>query len=263
MGETKTVRQTPASPDMIGDQISYWDSGANGFLLHVEGKTEGDGRMIRDEILHPRMLFHLRDVQEKLVLDIGGGDGILSRAIAKKGAKIINGEPILLLAKQASKGEPAVPSVQLNATEILPIKSESVDLAVSNLVLMWLPEIKTVAEETFRILKPGGRFSFSVTHPMVNLGEFDMTDSDRPMLKLQAPLDRGVWMKMINGTNGPYPYWQRTPAEYVNTFIDAGFHLLRGHGLDDVYFPDDFVAAHPEYRKHNWYPLFFIVSLEK
>lgn len=219
--------------------------------------------MIRDEILHPKMLQHLGEVSGEMVLDIGGGEGILSRELTKRGATAIDGDGVFDLVKAAAEGAPPVPATQLSATDTLPFPPNYFDKAASNLLLMWLPEIQTIAREAHRILKPGGKFIASITHPMVNLGEFEMSNPDKPMLRLQASLKDGVWLKMINETNGPYPYYQRSPAQYVNTFTNAGLHLVPGSGYDDVFFTEDFIDRYPKYKAHEWYPLFLILAFEK
>lgn len=257
------ARQVQTSQKEVGDPVSYWQRSANEYFRHIEGITGGDGRMIRDEILHPRMLAHLGDLRKQTVLDIGSGDGILSRELVKQGAVAIAGDRIFNFVKAAVESQPTIPSVQQSAVDPLPFPQDNFDKVVSNLVLMWLPEIETFAHETYRVLKPGGRLVVSITHPMINLGDFDLSEPNRPTLKLQASLQDGVWLKMINETNGPYPYFQRPPAKYVNTITNVGFHLVPGQGYEDVFFPSQFVKKNPQYLKHQWFPLFLILAFEK
>src|SRR3972149_8558974 len=113
--ESQPRRQVAVLPEDIADPVSYWQRSAQGFIRHIEGESGGDGRLIRDAVLHPRMLDHLGDVQGQTVLDIGGGDGILSRELTGKGARVVNGDFIFDIVKQTLRTEPRVPSVQLSA----------------------------------------------------------------------------------------------------------------------------------------------------
>lgn len=245
-----------------GEYQARWERSAVDYLLHVSGETSGDGRMIRDEILHPRMLDHLQPIQGSRILDAGCGDGILSRRLKQEGAEVFGGDFIELFVKKALQSEPPIPSTVLDFNA-LPYPNDHFDAIASNLVFMWSPEIEQPIREFNRVLKPGGKAVLSITHPFVNLGEFDLEDAEQPRLILSSPLQNGVWLKMINLTNGPYYYYQRPPQEYVNTFTDAGFHLAPGTGYEDVFFPDSFVEEHPDYLRHRWYPLFLLLEFNK
>lgn len=256
-------RQIPIAGNSLPDPRVCWQDSAAHFLAHVEGKTPGDGRMIRDELLHPLMQQHLGDVNGKQIFDAACGDGILSREIERQGGIVVGGDFVFAFLAAAQNENPAAQVAVLDVTKTFPFPNETFDGVVSNLAYMWLPDIVAVTEESYRILKPGGKLVVSITHPMVNLGEFNLSQPDAPRLILQASLQEGTWLKMINRTNGPYPYFQRPPATYVNTFTEAGFRLAPGTGYDDVFFPDTFLEKYPEYVRHRWYPLFLIFELIK
>lgn len=256
-------RQIPYKDSQLPNPRAYWERSTPGYLQHIEGLTGGDGRMIRDDVLTPRILEHLGDISGKLILDSGCGDGILSRVMSKEGARVVGGDVIYRIAKAAHTGVPAVPVSVIDVTQPLPFPDSTFDAVLSNLSYMWLPDIEIPSMESYRVLKPGGKLVVSITHPMVNLGEFDLSNPDAPKLILQASLQNGIWLKMINGTNGPYPYYQRPPSVYVNTFTNAGFHFSPQRGYDDVFFSDEFLHKHPGYMRHEWYPLFLLFDLYK
>lgn len=247
----------------VPDPHDCWDASANGFLDHIEGNTGGDGRMIRDEILHPLMHMHLGDVRGRRVFDAGCGDGILTRELQERGASVVGGDFVSSFLTRAKVVDSHTPVAMVDVTKGIPFPNDTFDAVASNLTFMWLPDIARVTNDGFRILKPGGRMVVSITHPMVNLGTFDLSNPDVPKLILGSSLKEGVWLKRINKTNGPYPYFQRPPAAYVNTFTDAGFRLALRSGYDDVFFSDAFLEKHPEYVRHKWYPLFLIFELVK
>jgi len=241
---------------------TLWEASSAGYLKHIKKETDGDGRMIRDEVLHPAMLDHLGPMAGKKVFDAGCGDGILSRTLKEQGAQVIGGDFTFDFASAAHTSTPPISAMNADVAH-LPIQNESFDALISNLVLMWVPDLDRSIEEFARILKPGGRAVISITHPDFNLGKFNLEDEAHPQLILSESVREGTYLKMINGTNGPYPYYQRSHATYVNTCTQKGLQLVPGSGLDDVFFSDEFIQKHPEYIRHQMFPLFMIMTLEK
>lgn len=255
-------RQVKINDDLTLNPRQLWNESSQDYLSHIAGKTDGDGRMVRDEILHPLMLKHLGPTSNKKVLDAGCGDGIISRELKKDGACVVGQDFTFQFAKAATEGDPHIPSLTADVVK-LPFLDQSFDKALSNLVLMWVPDIEAPAQEFSRVLRHGGRLVISVTHPLINIGDFDLTDVNRPKLILNESLREGKWLKMINKTNGPYPYYQRSPSAYVNTFTKFGFQLVSETGYDEVYFPDEFVEEHPQYLPQKMFPLFMILAFDK
>lgn len=255
-------RQAKVTDGSNPNPKALWESSAHNYLRHIHNETDGDGRLIRDQILHPAMLKHLGDVAGKTVLDAGCGDGILGRAIAQQGARVYGGDFTYDFVRAALNETPSIQAVNADVAR-LPINSGTFDALVSNLVLMWVPNLDSTLSEFSRVLKTGSRAVISVTHPDFNLGQFDLTEPQHPKLVLSEPVNDGIYLKMINRTNGPYPYYQRGYATYINTATKNGFRLVPGSGLEDVYFPDDFIQNHPSYIRHQMFPLFMIMALEK
>lgn len=251
------------SPDQLDQSPrAFWEQSAPQFVRHAQGELNGDGSYIRNELLIPHMIELLGQVSGQHILDAGGGEGILSRKLKNLGARTSLNDHSYLLAHTAYHQETSTPSCVTDLECALPYAENSFDAVVNNLVLMWMPDIVNPAQEFFRVLKPGGRCVISVTHPLVNTGTFDQSDPEHPKLILEHSLQEGVFLKMINKTNGPYPYYQRTASAYLNTLINAGFQLLP-NGFEDYYFPRAFVAQHPEYTKHVKFPLFLLIAVQK
>lgn len=255
------VRQIPVNQDTI-DSHQLWNASSQDYLTYIIGESEGDGRMIRDEVLHPLMLKHLGNVSGKKVFDAGCGDGILGREIVKQNANVFGCDFIFDFVSVASSSNPSLLTF-VTDVEKLPIANESFDELVSNLVLMWVPDIESTIKEFARVLKSGGKAIVSITHPMINLGTFDLSDEEHPKLILSESLQEGTYLKMINMTNGPYIYFQRPPSTYVNLFTNNGFKLVEGTGYEDVFVSDDFLKKHPEYVLHKMFPIFLILAFEK
>ncbi|MCK5257849.1 MAG: methyltransferase domain-containing protein, partial [Deltaproteobacteria bacterium] len=90
---------------------------------------------------------------------------------------------------------------RLGEAESMPIENETVDLIVSNCVINLSPDKKKVFQETYRVLKPGGRILISdiVTH---NLPQMIKDNMD-------------AWVGCVAGA--------LEEGDYLNTIRDAGF----------------------------------------
>lgn len=110
------------------------------------------------------------DVGGVNIVDLGAGEGYCARVLAAQGAKIeaieLSPEMVRLAQDQEEKNPLGINFQQGTVTD-LPYDNESFDLALGVFVYNYLhiEELKASFKEVFRVLKPGGRFVFSVPHP--------------------------------------------------------------------------------------------------
>jgi len=119
------------------------------------------------------------------LLDIGAGTGRLISAIKQKmpstavvGLDLAYG--MVSCAKKRLTGAPDIMLVCGDA-EMLPFKESSFDMVVSTSTYQWLSPLDTPFAEVWRVLKPGGRFFFTL------FGEktlFELRDSYSNALRL-------------------------------------------------------------------------------
>jgi SAM-dependent methyltransferase len=196
--------------------------GDAGFLWGPEGLTEDEAGM-------------LGDVAGKDVLEVGSGAGQCSRWVRTHGGR---GFGIDLSHRQLQHSRRideasgvAVPAVLGTATA-LPFADDSFDVVFSSFgALQFVSDIDDAVAETARVLRPGGRYAFSITHPT----------------RWVFPDDPGP-----AGLTARQSYWDRTP--YVEVEEESGtvayvehhrtlgdwVALLSGHGfrLTDLLEPE-------------------------
>lgn len=99
-------------------------------------------------------------VRDRLVLDIGGGPGYFAEAFTAAGARYVglDIDHAELLARRH-----AVPLALVGDARRLPLRSASVDLAVSSNVLEHLERPWAMADEMVRVTRPGGLVYLSFT----------------------------------------------------------------------------------------------------
>lgn len=144
---------------------AQWDAVAKKW--HTEAGESGVWHQKND--IDPVVLKLLGNVQGKHILEIGAGNGYLSRILAKKGAKVTATDvssKMIGFAQEREKDAPlGVAYLTRDAAQLEGIKSKSYDAVVANMCLMDIADAKSAIQEVSRVLKKNGQFIFSITHP--------------------------------------------------------------------------------------------------
>ena len=145
---------------------------------HLYNDSAGSWRrsepvLLSDFTARPFLLEWCGDVTGQAVLDLGCGEGYMARKLLEKDAGRIEGRDISLEMIENARG--AVPSEDQgrirfevgDATELVGHADDAYDLVVAVFLFNYLDRAQTHAAmaEVARVLKPGGRFIFSVPHP--------------------------------------------------------------------------------------------------
>src|SRR3954469_13826755 len=142
------------------------------------------------------------------ILDVGCGEGTLTRKILERGAIVlgIDNSPEMIAAARAV----GIDAVQL-AAEDMQFFGEF-DAAFSNATLHWVLEKEQAARAIFRALKPGGRFAGEMG------GEGNLT-------KLREALDDEL---IIRGYAPPFEAsnWYVSPDEFARVYEATGFQQI-------------------------------------
>ncbi|MGC8710166.1 MAG: class I SAM-dependent methyltransferase, partial [Candidatus Micrarchaeia archaeon] len=114
----------------------------------------------------PAMHKIIGNVRDKRVLCIGCGTGNECSFMKKKGAKEVIGTDISRsMVDIARKLHKNIEFYVMSAAK-LDFESGKFDLVYADLVLHYLKDMGPAMKEAYRVLKPGGRFIFSNTHPI-------------------------------------------------------------------------------------------------
>ncbi len=163
------------------------------------------------------------------VLDLGSGAGfdcfLAANKVGKTGKVIgVDMTPEMLdkARENARKGNYENVEFRLGEIENLPAADNSIDIIISNCVINLSPNKKSVFDEAFRVLKPGGRLMVSDIVLLKELPEFI-----RNSIAAYVGCISGALMK----------------AEYLDTITGAGFQDVQV--LDEAIFPIDYMANDP------------------
>ncbi len=174
------------------------------------------------------------------VCDIACGEGYLSRFLGKLGPREVVGVDISVelvdAAVQRSNGENLLYRVD-DAQHLRTFSDASIDIAVSQMAIMDIPDHRAMFRSVRRVLKADGSFVFSLLHPCF---EVPFHVSDAPPFLVDAGgseiayvvrqyIKEGHWKSGGSGVRGHMGAYHRTLSTLVNDLLAAGFHLDQLH----------------------------------
>jgi ubiquinone/menaquinone biosynthesis C-methylase UbiE len=186
-----------------------------GFVWGPEGLTEEDAGV-------------LGDVAGRDVLEVGSGAGQCSRWVRSRGGRAVGLDLSWRQLQHARRIDEdtgvRVPSVQGTATH-LPFADASFDVVFCSFgALQFVADIEVAVAETARVLRPGGRFAFSITHPTRWM--FPDDPGEEGLTASQSYWDRTPYVEVDDDTGEvTYVEHHRTLGDWVALLAGAGFAL--------------------------------------
>ncbi len=211
----------------------------------------GEGNDFVEVLVWPATTCLLELKVGERILDIACGNGLSSRRLAAMGAKVtafdFADEMIALASKRTYERAGQIDYHVLDATDeaaLLALGAGQFDGAICNMALFDMAEIKPLLRALASLLRPGGRFVFSVLHPcfnsarMAHTAEVDYANGDRTItyaVKISGYLTATVEQaQAIFGQPRKQLVFHRPLQELLGVCFEAGFVL---DGLEEPGFP--------------------------
>lgn len=223
-----TRRQTGGAETVRANR-SWWDGVADEYQAE-HGEFLGDARFLWcPEGLYEDEAGLLGPVTGRRVLEVGCGAAQCSRWLATQGADAVGldlSARQLAHARRIDDGLEGTPLrlVQTDAT-VLPFADESFDLAFSAFgAVQFVADSAAVMREVARVLRPGGRFVFAVSHP------FRWALPDDPgeggLTVRYSYFDRRSYVEQDEDGVATYVEHHRTLGDRVRELTTAGLTLV-------------------------------------
>lgn len=216
VGEEESRRANGPDWDRYADEYQATHGeflGDAGFVWGPEGLTEADAGV-------------LGPMADRDVLEVGSGAGQCSRWVRAQGGRAYGLDLSLRQLQHSWRIDEttgiAVPSVLGTATA-LPFPAGSFDVVFSSFgALQFVSEIDVAVAEVARVLRPGGRFAFSITHP--TRWSFPDDPGEGGLTATQSYWDRTPYVE-VDDENGRVAYVEhhRTLGDWVALLAGAGF----------------------------------------
>lgn len=201
--------------------------------------------------------FELVPPPGRATLEIGCGEGRVTRDLAARGHRVIavDASPTLLAA--AEEAMPEAEYVLADAAD-LPFDDDSFDLVVSYNSLIDIQDMPGAVREAARVLSGGGRFCICVTHPLADAGLFEARQADARFVITGSYLDsrRVDCVGEANGLKVRFCGWSYPFSDYARALEDAGLAI---EALREPKQRDDIVAADPGEKRWQRIPAFLYI----
>jgi SAM-dependent methyltransferase len=249
----------PGDPDVSEPRDhDLWEAHAHWW---IDGFTEGADPEYVEQIL-PLAAAELAGFEH--VLDLGCGDGQISRLLATEGAsKVVGVDPTWNQIRVAHERGGGAVFARSEAAQ-LPFPADSFDAVAACLVFEHIDDVDGAIAEVARVLRPGGQFSFFLNHPLLQTpgsGWIDDHTVDPPeqywrigpyLIEQDSveQVEHGVFIRFVH----------RPLSRYLNALAEQGLLLER---MVEPAPPDGFLDRAFEYAEAAAIPRLLYLRLRR
>jgi 2-polyprenyl-3-methyl-5-hydroxy-6-metoxy-1,4-benzoquinol methylase len=222
-----------------------------------------EGNDFFNVLIWPATLRLLNPQPGQCILDIATGNGLTARRLAALGVEVTAidfSAELIKLAKARTAGNLHITYYVLDATDESALldtltasgSSASFDAVLCNMALFDMASIEPLFHVLPRLLKPGGQFVYSLTHPAFNNSssvhvaeEMDVDGQIKSVYSVKASqymTPHQAFGAAMRNQPRPQLYFERPLHYYLNLSFQNGFVL---DGFEERAFPPDHLQDNP------------------
>jgi SAM-dependent methyltransferase len=227
LGTVGVVNRLVSVTETVSANRRWWDADASDYLA-AHGEFLGKADFVWcPEGLRESDAGLLGGLAGRRVLEVGCGSAPCARWLVGQGARVVGldlSAGMLRHAVHAGRETGiSVPLVQADAAR-LPFAEGGFDLACSAFgAVPFVADSAAVMREIARVLRPGGRWIFAVTHPMRWI--FPDDPGEAGLTVAQSYFDRTPYVEVDSLGNPTYVEHHRTLGDRVREIVAAGLVL--------------------------------------
>jgi ubiquinone/menaquinone biosynthesis C-methylase UbiE len=214
--------------------VEQWERMAEWYDL----KQGDSGDLWHRDLIDPGLIRVLGSVRGLRVLDLACGNGYLARRFAREGARVVGvdaSSPTVERAKARERAEPlGVEYHVADAARLSGFDSGRFDRVASNMAIMDIEDAAGAIREAARVLRPEGRFVFSMSHPCFDVMSRSMWVVERQnyedtvwrkVRRYREPYEEDVPWRLDDGRFARTRGYHRPLSWYVSVLASAGFRV--------------------------------------
>jgi SAM-dependent methyltransferase len=209
---------------------------------------------------HRDQFLQLLPPPRRLTVDVGCGEGRLTRHLKGLGHSIIGIDASPTLIAAAKQSDPSIDLRIANAAS-LPLDDACADLAVAFMSLHDIDAMPAAVSEIARVLQPGGKLCAAIVHPINSAGHFVERTAEAPFVIEGSYLDPFPYSDKMerNGLTMTFHSQHRSLEAYFLALETAG---LLVETLREPRVPDPAVSSEAT-RRWQRLPLFLHIRARR
>jgi ubiquinone/menaquinone biosynthesis C-methylase UbiE len=252
----------------------YWDENAEAWTRLARAGYD----VYREHLNTPAFLRMLPPVDGLSGLDIGCGEGSNTRQVSGRGATMTGVDVSKTFIHHAAEEEARRPlgiRYYIASAIALPFDDGAFDFATAFMSLMDIPETERALAEAWRVVKPGGFFQFSITHPCTDTphrrnlrderGQTYALEIGRYYEQTVGRVDEWIFSAAppeLRATLRKFrvPRFHSTLSSWVNAIVNAGWTI---EAMDEPAASEEVVSRCPRLQDTQIAPFFLHMRCRK
>ena len=228
---------------------SGWDASAAAWIQSM-GKDGDEGRRF---VLDPAFSSWLEGREFENALDVGCGEGRLSRMLAQRNIPACGIDPTHALIERARELHPSG-DYRIGSAEELPFPDGEFDLVLSCLSLIDIPDFRSAIREMVRVLRPGGTLLVMNLTAIATAGAHGGWQRDAEGRRRGFMVDDygTQWSAWAEWDGIRIKNWHRPLSGYMQTYLEC--HLTLVHFDEPPYVGSD-EEGRDRYTRAPWFNL--------
>lgn len=249
------------------------------FAEYWDKRAGNSGEIYKRMVLDPLMFKLIGSLSNKVILELGCGNGYLGPMFVSQKPKRIILLDISKYNLQFAKekcDDSRIIFLEQDATKKWKVNSNSIDILYSNMMLNEVKDIKTPIKEAFRVLKNNGILIFSVTHPAWDLYVFAQEVAGVKSNKIRGLGNyfRRGFAKYIMGKDSKtnpslaekykqefeVEHYQRPLSDYFNELTNIGFSVKK---ILEPELTNELLQENPRFSEYMNHPVGLVFFCRK
>jgi SAM-dependent methyltransferase len=245
-GTSQVLRRPAGAAETRDAQRRFWDWYSPAYQEeHARDLGEVSFVWCPERVLEDETHL-LGDVAGRDVIEVGCGAAQCSRWVSERGGRPVgldlSRSQLTAAQRMAASSGISVPLVQADAVR-LPFRDESFDIAfAAHGAVGFVEDSAGLTREVARVLRPGGRWVFAVTHPFRWC--FPDDDSGDGLVISQSYFDRRAYVEETDTGEPTYVEPHRTLGDRIAETVAAGLRIV---ALHEPEWPADHVSTYEQW----------------